>query len=81
MDYCTFWFEGWWSTCCANHDLAYLNQVPKLVADQELAQCIIAVASNPVQNVVGYGVAGIMFLGVSLFGRRFYKKAKPVNNN
>lgn len=76
MDYCTGFFEGWWADCCAVHDLAYLNQVPKLLADQELAQCVVASASSPVQSVLGYGVAGVMFLGVSLFGRHFYNKAK-----
>jgi hypothetical protein len=72
MDYCTLWFEGWWSHCCAAHDLAYDTEVVRAVADADLASCVINASSNPVLAVVGLGVGGLMFLGVRLFGWRFY---------
>lgn len=75
MDYCTGWFEGWWADCCKAHDMDYLNQVVRSVADADLASCVALSAGTPSAGIAGAVVAGIMFIGVKVFGKRFYRKA------
>lgn len=76
MDYCTWFPEGWWATCCAAHDLAYASQVGQSVADSALLACVAASGNGPATAAVSVAIGGAMWLGVRLFGRRFYKKAK-----
>lgn len=76
MDYCTLWFEGFWSDCCKAHDLAYDMQIPRTIADADLASCVALAASSPGAAWVGAITAGVMFVGVRVFGWKFYKKAK-----
>lgn len=72
MDYCTLFPEGWWAHCCAAHDADYLAQIGKLLADERLLQCVAAAGDgNPASWLIGV----VMFAGVGLFGRRFYRKA------
>lgn len=80
MDYCTLWFEGWWSHCCAAHDTGYTRQIGQAIADNELFQCVAMSAPTPVLAAASFVVAGTMWLGVRVFGKRFYKRAagKPV---
>lgn len=78
MDYCTWFPEGWWAACCAAHDLAYSSQVGKDLADQALLACVANSANGPVLGAASFAVAGLMYAGVRLFGRRYYKNAaKP----
>lgn len=85
MDYCTGWFEGWWAHCCQAHDLAYAEQLPRLVADQALQQCVAgtlpAFAQNPIVVTVVTGCSVVigagMFVAVRLFGGHFYRRAAP----
>lgn len=77
MDYCTAWFEGWWSDCCRIHDLAYTGAVERLQADNDLALCVAtswegSLLLGGVSAVIG----GVMWLGVRTFGWKFYKKGK-----
>lgn len=81
IDYCTGFFEGWWAHCCLAHDINYLNQVPKITADLELAYCVASSTTSPSLSIISYGIAGIMFIGVTFFGSYFYKKAKPKSIN
>lgn len=74
MDYCTFWFEGWWSHCCQAHDAAYSAQIAKEVADAALFQCVAG--SSPSLALASTVIGGAMWLAVRLFGARFYKNAK-----
>lgn len=73
MDYCTLWFEGFWSGCCKAHDLAYDAGVPRAVADADLATCVAHMASTPGAAWVGAGAALLMYVGTRLFGWKFYK--------
>lgn len=73
MDYCSLWFEGWWSECCVAHDAAYAAQVARDLADGELFRCVAA--SEPSLAVASALVAGVMWIGVRVFGARFYRKA------
>ena len=75
MDYCTLWFEGFWSDCCKAHDLAYDTQIPRAIADADLATCVVLAANSPGTALVGAIAAGIMFIGVRVFGWKYYKKA------
>ena len=84
MDYCTGWFEGWWAHCCQAHDAAYAAQVGQAVADGQLLSCVVQslpafAVDNPLLagavGVASAAVGGAMWLGVRVFGRRFYKKA------
>lgn len=75
MDYCTWFPEGWWSACCAAHDLAYSLQVGKGTADAALAACVAHSAAGPATAALSVAAGGVMWLGVRLFGRRYYKKA------
>lgn len=72
IDYCTLFPEGWWQHCCKAHDLAYETQVPKKDADIALFNCV----AESGLTVPSFLIAALMFAGVSLFGRRFYNKAK-----
>lgn len=75
MDYCTWFPEGWWSTCCAVHDLAYSAQLGKAVADQALWACIAQSGTGPATVALSVAAGGVAWLGVRLFGRKYYKKA------
>jgi len=68
---CSWWFNRWpggrdWRHCCAAHDrdydrfeLAYDRAAFRLMADQELRDCV---------NAVLPGMGAIMYVGVRLFG-------------
>lgn len=72
MDYCTLFPEGWWAHCCKAHDADYAAQIGKALADERLWQCVAG--GDPLSWLVG----GLMFAGVALFGRKYYKKAGSV---
>ena len=85
MDYCTLFPEGWWAHCCAAHDNAYAAQVGQSLADGQLLYCVAqslpaTVIDNPLlagaASVASVAVGGIMWFGVRLFGRRYYRRAK-----
>lgn len=67
-DGCTGWFDGSWRHCCDLHDLAYSLGVDKLTADLDLFECVVN-AGHPV-------IAGIMLIGVVLFGWLFYRRRR-----
>lgn len=84
IDYCTLWFDGWWSHCCQAHDADYAAQIGQLLADERLQACVASAlpswaADNPLLagavGLVSLAVSGVMFAGVRAFGRRFYRKA------
>ena len=77
MDYCTLFPEGWWATCCKAHDLAYSAQVGKALADGQLFQCIAASDPTLLGSAASIVAAGVAWLGVRVFGKRFYRAAKP----
>ena len=75
QDYCTFFPEGLskdtsWSHCCQAHDKAYELQLDKGKADVELYNCVKD--SSP--EGITWIVAALMFVGVAIFGKKFYKK-------
>ena len=75
QDYCTFFPEGLskdisWSHCCKVHDKAYELQVNKGQADRELYNCVKEASPEGITWIV----AALMFVGVSLLGKRFYNK-------
>lgn len=74
-DACTLWPEGWWSHCCQAHDAAYLAQSGKLAADWSLLQCVADAAPLAWLEPVSAAVGAIMFVGVSLGGAYFYRRA------
>ena len=73
MDYCTLWLEGFWSSCCKAHDLAYEVGVPRADADADLATCVALIAETPGGAWIAVTAAGLMFVGTRLFGWKFYK--------
>lgn len=74
MDYCTLWFEGWWSQCCEAHDVGYAaGEVSRSVLDQTLAMCVANTAPSG-WAVLGAGVGALMYVGVRLGGWYFYKR-------
>ena len=74
MDYCTLFPEGWWSHCCAAHDAAYSAQIARDVADMDLLRCVAASAtSSPALAAVSAVVGVVMYVGVRVGGRFFYK--------
>lgn len=77
MDYCTLFPEGWWAHCCKIHDADYAAQVGQAVADSGLLQCVASSGDGYVLGAASAVVGGVMWLGVRVFGRRFYKKAAP----
>ena len=69
-DYCTFFPEGSWSLCCQAHDKAYETQAPKGQADMDLYNCVKEASPNGLTWIV----AALMLVGVTLLGKKFYKK-------
>jgi hypothetical protein len=69
LDHCTLWPDRLlgadWSQCCAAHDLAYLEGLPRLDADFDLVACVATV--NPL-------MAALMGAGVIAFGWLFYPR-------
>lgn len=76
MDYCTLFPEGWWSHCCAAHDADYAAQIGQAAADAALLQCVATSADGGLIGIASAVIGGVMFLGVRLFGRRYYRKAR-----
>lgn len=74
-DYCTMFLEGWWSHCCQAHDADYAAQIGKVLADERLWQCVAASADGGLIGIASAGVAVVMWIGVRMFGRRFYRRA------
>ena len=70
QDYCTFFIEGSWSHCCQQHDKAYETQVPKGQADIDLYNCVKEASPTGITWIV----AALMLVGVTLLGKKFYKK-------
>lgn len=54
--------------CCDMHDIAYAMQMDKLKADLDLAFCVAKTGHA--------GIALIMFLGVTIFGGIWYRRAR-----
>lgn len=77
MDYCTSFPEGWWAACCKAHDNDYVAQIGKALADERLLQCVASSGDGVVIGVASAVIGGAMWLGVRIFGKKFYKKAKP----
>lgn len=67
MNYCTWWFDGWWGQCCHLHDIAYSTGVVKSIADLALQNCVASVGA-PI-------ISWIMWIGVTLFGGFWYARA------
>ena len=78
-DHCTRWLEGWWSHCCAAHDADYAAQIGQALADERLWQCVATSAEGGLLGIATTAVAGLMWLGVRVFGRRYYRKAGEQN--
>lgn len=81
MDYCTGFPEGWWQHCCQAHDAAYDLQIGKAQADRELLACVEEARPGwadqyPLMAAgLSDAIAIVMFAGVAVFGRRFYRRA------
>ena len=79
-NYCTLWPEGWWGDCCKQHDLDYLNQVSRELADTKLFQCVVESSPSLISDqsliisTTSLIIASLMYIGVRLFGGYFYKK-------
>lgn len=76
MDYCTLFPEGWWATCCEIHDSEYAMQIGKELADNNLFHCVVNSGTDPLTIVLSVVVATVMWVGVRMFGNRFYKGSK-----
>jgi len=73
MNNCTLFPDGTWSSCCARHDRRYENKrLTKYQADKLLYRCVAK------KNKL---IASVMFLGVTLFGHYWYKKANDEAHN
>ncbi|MDD3443204.1 MAG: hypothetical protein PHW89_08070 [Sulfurimonas denitrificans] len=67
-DYCTLWFEGTWTHCCAMHDRRYANKrLTRKQADELLFRCV-----KRQSNII---MAYVMYAGVRAFGWYYYDKA------
>jgi hypothetical protein len=75
MDYCTLFPEGWWAHCCQIHDNDYAAQAGQALADERLWQCVANSADGTFVGTASIIVASVMWCGVRVFGRRYYRKA------
>lgn len=76
MDYCTLFPEGWWSTCCEIHDKEYAAQIGQALADNNLFNCVINSGSDPITITLSLIIGFTMWLGVRVFGSKFYRGVK-----
>jgi hypothetical protein len=76
MNFCTWFPEGWWSTCCEIHDKAYADQIVQLIADKALFLCVATSGTNVFEMIAGLAIASVMFIGVRVFGKHYYNKSK-----
>ena len=75
MNNCTWWPEGWWSACCAAHDVNYGGMVPRIVADETLVNCVISTAPETGLFAIVTGFVGVlMYFGTRLGGWGFYTR-------
>ena len=72
-DACTLWPEGWWAVCCSAHDVAYGAGLERLGADIDLLRCVAGTGDGALA-VASAVVAGVMFVGVRIFGGRFFRR-------
>lgn len=63
---CTWWFEGWWQSCCVRHDVGALS-------DAGLWQCVVETAPDGLAWL-GILVGAVMFVGIKLL-RPFWRAA------
>lgn len=75
MDYCTLFPEGWWAHCCQIHDNDYTAQIGQALADERLWQCVANSADGTLVSAASIVLASVMWCGVRVFGRRYYRKA------
>lgn len=75
IDHCTRWLEGWWSHCCAAHDADYAAQIGQAAADVALLQCVAGSGDGLLLSLASAAAGLVMFAGVRVFGRRYYRKA------
>lgn len=73
MDYCTLFPEGWWATCCEIHDKEYAAQIGQALADANLFNCVANSGSDQVTIILSLIIGVTMWIGVSVFGSKFYK--------
>ena len=66
---CTFFPDGSWVSCCDSHDAAYSKGTTysRKLADQRLALCVKQ-SGHPI-------IAKVMYFGVRIFGKLFYKRS------
>lgn len=72
QDNCTFFPEGEWTSCCANHDAAYGVGYDRAKADADLRKCVVR-CHRPI-------TAWVMWLGVRAFGWYLYWLARRKND-
>ena len=60
------------SYCCWEHDGAYFTQDVKIIADWNMAMCVGDTQIGLFADAWGV----LMFLGVLIFGAKYYKDAK-----
>lgn len=79
QDYCTLFpdklFGVDYSLCCFLHDIAYGGLADRKEADIALRDCVSLLFSET-NLILGAVVATLMYLGVRLFGRSFYRQGK-----
>jgi hypothetical protein len=75
MDYCTHFPEGWWATCCQAHDAAYAAQIGRIEADLGLLSCVASSGGSGAMSLLAGAIGLTMFIGVRLFGSRYYRKS------
>lgn len=79
-DYCTLWpdktFTLDYQHCCQAHDKAYELQVDRKEADKELFKCIYESTDNALLIIPALIMASVMYMGVRVFGKRFFNNAK-----
>lgn len=74
-DACTLWPEGWWSVCCQAHDAAYASGADRLLADLDLLRCVVE-SGDGWLLIASTFIGGVMFAGVRIFGRAFWRHPK-----
>jgi len=92
MDCCTFWFEGWWSKECCEHDKIYTRSgVSRKKGDYLLYIGVLNNLSERVPKdkwytsslryisyIPSFPIASVMWIGVRVGGKNRYERKQKL---
>lgn len=76
-DGCTFWFDGWWRSCCDIHDQAYLDNTVDIITHIDLGLCVINTSPSLFLTGLAIVIGSIMTLATLIWWLVRHKLIRP----